>query len=449
MENNTYRTNADVIIIGAGGAGLTAAFTAYEGGKSVILLEKDQKVGGNTLCAHMGINAAGVDVQEANPEYVEAEAGVEGLEALQLNNERAHKELVKVFAENSGKMAALYQRLGVEFKSMVSRDPRNKTANYYMLLSKGGKTATVMVNAIYEAIQKTDIALYTGMDAREILTDVDGNVCGIRAVDEQGEEICFEASKVILCTGGFGQNRAYVAKVAPRLANAITDEMAPTSGDGIFMAEALGAQAVDLDQIQTFPHVIDKFGMVNPGILPGGFRTSAVYVNADAKRFTKEGFEIVEAALAQKDGAIYSIFSEADCNNNLKKMAADGWIFEADSAKELAGRLGLDSDALEETVKEWNAACAAGEDKDFGNDVLHPLTGKLYGYRFGIGVHFCCGGILINEKTHVLKADGSPIPGLYAAGEVTGGFHGTRRVDGSGTGDAFAFGYIAGKQMLA
>lgn len=113
---------------------------------------------------------------------------------------------------------------------------------------------------------------------------------------------------------------------------------------------------------------------------------------------------------------------------------------------ELAANLGLPEDALTATIEQWNTDCGKGTDSQFSRtDNLNPLTGKLYGYRFGAGAHYFMGGILINENTQVMNTEGSPIAGLYAAGEVTGGFHGTFRVDGCGTADAFVFGRIAGE----
>jgi succinate dehydrogenase/fumarate reductase flavoprotein subunit len=122
-----------------------------------------------------------------------------------------------------------------------------------------------------------------------------------------------------------------------------------------------------------------------------------------------------------------------------------GYVVSGDSAEELAGQLGIDADGLKAAIETWNAdAASTGTDSAFGREEITPLEGTLYGYKFGVGAHYFMGGILIDENTHVLNTDGNVIEGLYAAGEVTGGFHGTQRVDGSGTGDSIVFGMIAG-----
>ena len=142
-----------------------------------------------------------------------------------------------------------------------------------------------------------------------------------------------------------------------------------------------------------------------------------------------------DATLQQE--AVYAIFSEDDMNDNLATLEGRGFVKSGDTVAELAEALGLDADALQATIDQWNADCAAGSDSQFDRHNLKALEGKLYGYRFGVGAHYFMGGILINAQTQVLDENEQPIPGLYAAGEVTGGFHGTTRVDGSGTGDAF------------
>lgn len=280
------------------------------------------------------------------------------------------------------------------------------------------------------------------------MADENGAVCGVKASGADGEEIVFSGKAVILATGGFGQNHEMVESLRPDLANSVTDEIAPTTGDGIIMAQAVGAKTVDLDQMQTFPHVVVGDTWLPPMSMPGGFMTSAIFINQDAQRYTTEGFDpTTEDTLAQE--MVFTVFNEDDLNDDLKQLEARGLVKSGDTAEELALELELDAGALQATIDQWNADCEAGADSQFDNQTLKPLTGKLYGYRFGVGAHYMMGGVLINENTEVLDENEEPIPGLYAAGEVTGGFHGTIRVDGSGTGDAFVFGHLAGLKAAA
>ena len=132
-KETEYETEADIIVVGGGAAGMTAAITASDEGAKVILLEKSAVLGGNTVCAANGINAADSAVQLENEKYNEVKASVEGLEDLQMNNDDAKEELVKAFAENSGETIDWLSGLGVDFEVDIQEDPRNEKQNYYML----------------------------------------------------------------------------------------------------------------------------------------------------------------------------------------------------------------------------------------------------------------------------------------------------------------------------
>ncbi|MCD8014906.1 MAG: flavocytochrome c [Lachnospiraceae bacterium] len=429
-------TEADVIVVGAGGAGLSAAKTADENGASVILIEKSSNVGGNTLCATMGINAAGSQVQED----LGLELTVEGLIEMQMNNDDAIEELVTAFAENSGETIDWLASLGVEFTAEGGNN------DYMLMATADGKTSTTLVNALNNSLDSTDITLYLNTTATSLVTDDDGTVVGVVCEDADGNEVTFTGTSVILATGGFGQNSELLAEIRPDLANAITDEIAPTTGDGLLMAQELGADTVNLEDIQLFPHVIVGYGLLTPMNMPGGFNPDAIFVNENAERFAAEAFEISDAILEQPDGMAYCIFTEENLNETLEGLVELGYIVSGDTVEELAENLGLDAETLQATIDQWNADCEAGEDSLFGREEnLNKLEGKLYGYNFGVGAHYFMGGILINEYTQVVDTNGDAIEGLYAAGEVTGGFHGNYRVDGSGTGDAFVFGRLSGK----
>ena len=448
-EAADYVTDADIIIVGAGAAGMTAAVTAGNAGASVVLLEKSGKTGGNTPAAANGINAADSEVQLADETYTSANASAAGLEELQLQNEEARENLVDAFAENSGEVINwLSDDLGVEFETDIQEDPRNPVTNYYMLQArKDGSTGITLTNAVAKALENTDVNLYTNMTTHDLVQDENGTVTGVVATDANGNDVTFTGKAVLLATGGFGKNQELLAEVAPRLANATTDEIAPTTGDGLLMAEAVGAKTVDLDQIQTFPVVAEGYGMVTPNKLPGGFQVDAIVVNDNAERFAPEGFEMVDAVLSQPDGNAYMIFDEGALNDDIQNMIDGGYIQEAGTAEELAVKLNLDPDTLRNTVDAYNEDVADGTDDAFGKEGAQTLEGNLYGFKYGVGAHYFMGGVLINENTQVLDENENPIPGLYAAGEVTGGFHGTQRIDGSGIGDSFVFGRIAGRTI--
>lgn len=456
-ENAYEVTDADLIVVGAGGAGLTAAKVAGDQGLSVILLEKSGVVGGNSLCSQMGINAAGAKIQEGLP-YATRELLTEAQ-----SQAGGRENLISAYVENSGKAIDWFvDELGIDFEGPNSErvDPSNPIASalgghpsggdLFMMQAKAdGYTSNTLVNALSKSIRNSsNITLYVNTEATELVIGEAGNVVGVKAKAKDGSEVTFTGKAVLLATGGFGQNHEMVAALRPDLKNAITDEMAPTTGDGIVMAEAIGAKTVDMDAMQIFPHVPVGDTWMGPFGMPGGFRTSAIFVNQDAQRFTTEGFDnAANDILAQEK--TFSIFSAEDMNPTLEQLKARGIVKMADTPQELAEQLGLDPEALAATIAQYNADCEAGKDSQFNHENLKKLEGALGGYAFGVGAHYMMGGLLINEKTQVLNESEQPIEGLYAAGEVTGGFHGTVRVDGSGTGDAFVFGYVAGNEIVS
>ena len=457
-ENTVYEvTDADIVIVGAGGAGLTAAKAAADRGLSVIVIEKSGVVGGNSLCSQMGINAAGSKVQEGlGMEYATAEL----LKEAQMKW-GGRENLVDTYVDNSGKAVDWFvETLGVAFEGKTGDkvDPADPLASvgedhpsgsdlFMVKADTDGFTSNTLINALNKAIEKAGVKLYVNTEATDLIV-ADNAVTGVKAKAADGSEISFTAKAVLLATGGFGQNHEMVVKYRPDFANAITDEVAPTTGDGIVMAEAIGAKTVDMGEMQTFPHVPVGDTWLPPFAMPGGFMTTALFVNQNAQRYTTEGFDpSVEGTLKQEHAFV--IFGESDMNDTLKQLEGRGLVRSGDTAEALAEQLGLNGAALAATIEKWNADCDAGADSQFDRQpfTLKKIEGKLYGYAFGVGAHYMMGGLLINENTQVLDMNEQPIPGLYAAGEVTGGFHGTKRIDGSGTGDAFVFGYVAGNAI--
>lgn len=436
--------NADIIIVGGGAAGMTAAVTANEKGASVILLEKSGVLGGNTVCSANGINAFDSKVQLASEAYQNAPTSFEDIEALHMNDLN-RKELVDTFIENSGETIDFYSSLGVEFVPDIQDDARNSSQNYYMLKpADGSSTAITMINAIEKRLEDTGVIVYKNTEAISLVQDETGRVVGVNAKAADGSDLVFTGKAVLLATGGFGQNQELLGQVNPSLAKAITDEIAPTTGQGLLMAQAIGADAVDLGEIQTFPSVIPGSGMFfSFALWRGG---EAVYVNKTGERFAKEEFEMGPAILAQDTGLVYGIFDQDSYNPGMHGgLIEKGFIVSAETPEELAEKLGIPGEALAATIAKWNEdAENGGTDTVYGRENITTISGTLYGYQAGVGAHYFMGGLLINEKTQVMNTEGNPIPGLYAAGEVTGGFHGRQRVDGSGLGDSFVFGRLAG-----
>jgi len=401
-------------------------------------------LGGNTVCAANGINAFDSQVQLASEAYRNAPTSFEDIEALHMNDLN-RKELVDAFINASGETIDFYSSIGVEFVPDIQNDSRNSSQNYYMLKpADGSNTAITMITAIENRLAKTGVIVYKNTEAVSLIQDKSGRVTGVNAKASDGSDLTFTGKAILLATGGFGQNQELLGQVNPSLAKAITDEIAPTTGQGLLMAQAVGADAVDLGEIQTFPSVIKGYGMFfSFGLWNGG---EAIYVNNSGERFTKEAFEIGPEILAQDTGLVYGIFDQDSFNPGMHSgLIEKGYMFSAETPEELAGKLGIPADALAATIAKWNEDAAnGGVDTVYGREKITEISGTLYGYQSGVGAHYFMGGLLINPQTQVLNTEGNPIPGLYAAGEVTGGLHGRQRIDGTGLGDSFTFGRIAG-----
>lgn len=432
-----YVTEADVIVVGAGGAGLTAAMSALEKGASVILLEKSSFVGGNTLAAMSGINVANSQIQkDAGIEY-----SVEDFVEMQ-TNELARVNLITHLAERSAETVDWLVSIGADLAPNASKEFQVVTTE------PGAYTTVKLVETLENALEATDIQLYLNMEATALVTDEENRVVGVLATNAKGEEITFSAKSVVLATGGFGKDHERVETLVPAYKYVTTDEIAPTTGDGIDMAVAIGAKTVDMEQIMLHSSVGVGIGMVATGNLPGGKDIKAIVVNLNGERFGSDGNlkPLSSAIFEQPEGTGVMVFNQEYLSDFLKHYYDLGIVVSGETAAELAEKLGIDPDTLQATVDKWNEDVANGVDTLFGRESnLIPLEGTLCAFKYNPGVHYCMGGILINEDAQVLDMQEAPIVGLYAGGEVTGGVHGNTRVDGSAVTDTFVFGRIAGQ----
>ncbi len=271
-------------------------------------------VGGNTLCTTMGINAAGSQVQkDAN-----VAGTVEDFVTAQLNNEDARENLVRALCERSGETIDFFSSLGVEFTVGGNSD-------FMLITETDGKPSVTMVNAAYKALKETAAQLYLNTEVTDLTTN-NGVVTGCVATDAAGNQVTFAGKSVILCTGGFGQNRELLGQVRLDLATTVTDEIAPTTGQGLMLAQKLGAATVNLDSIQLFPHVVPSYGLIVPFGIPGGFHPNAIYVNNATQRFVVEGFEVSDAILAQDEGEVFCIFAEEAKNDMMTQLEGLGYV---------------------------------------------------------------------------------------------------------------------------
>ena len=314
-----------------------------------------------------------------------------------------------------------------------------------------GKTLSVgsyMIPLLQENCDKAGVQTLLNTTATELLTDANGAVVGVKATGSTGETITVNAKSVVLTTGGFGANLDMVTEYKPELKGFMTTNAAGAQGQGIEMATAVGADTVDMDQIQIHPTVeANTAALITEGLRGDG----AVLINAEGKRFIDEvgTRDVVSAAeIAQTGSYSWLVVDQAmvDASSVIQGYIKKGYTVTGQTYEELAKAMGVDEAAFAETMKTWNGYVEAKNDPDFGRTSFAKAldTAPYYAIKVTAGVHHTMGGLKINTNTEVLKADGSVIPGLFAAGEVTGGVHGANRLGGNAVADFTVFGRIAG-----
>ncbi len=433
----------DVIVVGSGGAGLSAANAAAAAGAKVAVFEKMGVIGGNTLRATGGINAAGTKRQIAvgisdSPELFYKDTMKGGYD----KNDPA---LVRVLAERSASSVEWLESMGGDL-SDVGR-LAGASVNRAHRPQGGGKVGPEIVKTLAGAAQK-ESRIVTFTDARVTALSMDkrGAVSGV-AVAMGGREYKVAAKAVVLATGGFGANNEMAASYIPGLKGFATTNQPGATGDGIKLAEAVGAALVDMKEIQTHPTYAPGKEMITEAVRGNG----AILVNKSGRRFCNElsTRDVVSAAiLAQEGKSAYLVFDDS-VRKSLKAIedyVKMGIVLEASSPAELAGKIGATPEALTATINRYNGFVDAKTDADFARaDLPRALAvGPYYAIEVTPAIHHTMGGVKIDTATRVISAKGEPIPGLFAAGEVTGGVHGGNRLGGNALADIVTFGRIAG-----
>ena len=451
-EKPQVEVSCDVLVIGAGGAGLTAAAVAKENGAHVVVLEKMPLVGGNSLKATGGMNAAGTKFQEA---LGITDSGVQ--EFIEDTMNGGHQindiDLVTTMAEGSSDAVNWLETINAPLPKVAATG--GTVHKYLHEPEDGSAVGSYLVDKLSTYCAETGIPVLLNTKAESLLTE-DGKVTGATA-SGPNLDYTIKADAVVLATGGFGANFDMMTQYDPSLANAVTTNHSGATGDGILMGEAIGADTVDMDQIQLHPTVFQETGLlVSESVRSMG----GILVNAEGKRFCNDMStrDAVSAAELEQPGAYaYIIFDQriVDDLASCQKYIKSGITVQADTYEDLAKEMGLEEEAAAafvESMAVWNEAVAAGEDAEFGrnNGMDGDLsTAPYYAIKIAPGIHHTMGGLKINTETEVLDKEGNKIPGLFAAGETTGGVHGGNRIGGNAVCDFVVFGRIAGANAAA
>lgn len=446
----------DVVVIGAGGAGFSAAIEAKNAGANVVLLEKMPAVGGNSLISGAEMNAA--------KNWVQPKLGIND-DSPELHAEDTYKggdmkgdmNVIKVMTHNALDAAKWCRDyLGVRFEDdnlfFFGGHSRKRA------LIPVGHTGTEFITKFQAKADELGIPVITNMKAEELIKDKSGRVVGVKAT-MNGASYTFNAKGgVVLATGGFGANPEMVKKYNPKIDERFKTTDAPgTTGEALYMAERAGAQLVNMGYIQTYP-ICDPISGVIELIADARF-DGAIMLNQEGKRFVEELQRrdvLSEAILKQTGGYCWVLWNDkiGSISNTVKEHPTEyeaftkqGIMATCDDLKCVSDFTKIPFDSLKGTVNRVSSMTGKGNDKDFNHrsGLVDMTQGKYYVIKAVPSVHHTMGGVRINEKAQALTAEGKAIPGLWAAGEVTGVTHGTNRLGGNAYTDIIVFGRIAGK----
>ncbi len=444
----------DVVVVGGGGAGMTAAITAAEEGKNVLLIEKNDILGGNTTRASSGMNACET--------HYEKEQGVEdSVKSFVEDTMKGGKELndpalVQFLAENSSAAIDWLDKEGAELKGPLTTMGGLSAKRTHRPVDEEGNITAVgnyLASQLSKKMDELKIETMTGTEVKSIIMEND-KASGVIATSDGNNKITVHASAVIVATGGFGGNMDMVVKYRPDLKGYISTNVPTASGDAIAFLGEVGAEFIDMDQIQLHPTVIPTDGALVGEALRGD---GAILVNKEGLRFTDERGtrDAVSAAeVAQTDGNVWLIVNQEmyDVSAIIQKLDKKGYMVKGKTLDDLAKAMSFDDAAtknFKDTMAKWVTYVEKKEDPDFNRKIDTEITdlskGTYYAVNVGPGIHHCMGGVKIDTSTHVLTKEGKPIAGLYACGEVTGGVHGANRLGGNAVADIVVFGRQAGK----
>jgi fumarate reductase flavoprotein subunit len=451
-----FEASADVLIVGAGAAGLVAALAAHEAGAEVVVVERDMVPSGSTALSAGLIPAAGTRFQR--------QAGIEDTPELFARDilEKAHREpdpvmVVRLAGHVGTVLEWLADRHGLPFDVITNFSYPGHSARRMHGLPK--RTGSELIDRLREAVEVQGIPILTGFRATTLFTHDDGAIAGIAGTRPGGGQETIGCRALVLACNGYGGNRALVAQHIPQMTDALWFGHSGNEGDAVLWGQALGAELVDMSGHQGHGSVAQPHGILITWatIMEGGFQ-----VNARGERFSDESHGYSEQAanvLRQPDGKAWTIFdariaSIARQFEDFRNAEAQGAILSADTIEALAGKLGLPAEALVRTAAEVEAR-KRGEGTDrFGRAFAGTpsLTAPFCAVKVTGALFHTQGGLRVDEDARVLRRDGGTIAHLFACGGAAAGVSGARAegyLSGNGLLTAVALGEIAGRAAAA
>lgn len=476
----------DLVVVGGGASGKSAALTAAQAGLRVALLEKQAETGGTSVYAE---GTAAFESSEQRSRGVPDHEGKhfptkeEGFRRYtDYSHHRANPDVVRMQVNNTAETIDIYKSLGITYTDVTiyAYDQPNELYTFHRPEGLGAHCQEVLLKAIQDA----GVDIFTSTRAKQLLT-TDGAVVGVIAEDADGSTLTIGAKAVILASGGFGNNPELVKKYSwfPHTAEFMYQAV-PTNnvGDGLTMALEVGADTASLGAVMVIPC---GRGKTLTSHVSGAGSQPVLWVNKTARRFASEEVAMSFAdagntVAKQPEAVVYAIIDAETVRHlmeegsdiglgdfieyhlklsrlqtELDQDVADGVAWKGDTIEELASAAGLDPRVLAETVAEYNEACDTGHDPLFFKPAkfLRPVrTGPFYAINMAPSVLVSCGGIRVNGNLQVTDADYRPVPGLYAVGMEASGLYGdTYNLDVPGTANGFAHasGRVAARHVIA
>ena len=432
--------DTEIVIVGAGGAGMTAAIMLQQAGKDFVILEKMPYVGGNTTKATGGMNASETHYQKEQG-IVDSNA-LFAADTMKGGHALNDPSLVAVMANSSAGAIDWLDTIGAELPKISFSG--GASVNRIHAPEDGSGVGAFLVDRFSAKLAELGVEVMLETAATELLTDGDGKITGVKA---EGPDAVYtiNAKAVILASGGFGANEEMYTSYRPDLKGTVTTNAPGATGDGIVMAQKLGADLVDIEQIQLHPTVEQTTSILITESVRGDERFTNELLTRDA---------VSAAELAQEGSYAYIIFDQK-LRDNLKaieKYVKSGITVQADTIEGLAEQLQIDPATLAKTLDGWNEIVKNQRDPDFGRTTGMKedlTTPPYYAIKIAPGIHHTMGGVKINTAAEVISTEGKAIPGLFAAGEVCGGVHGGNRLGGNAVADIVIFGRIAAESAMA
>lgn len=443
--NDSY----DVVIIGSGGTGLAAAIQANELGMKVAVLEKEEELGGNTNRASSGMNAAETNVQLKHG-VIDNVADFYH-ETYKDGGRLNDKDMLGYFVYHTAPAVDWLADHDIKLDDITVTGGMSKKRTHRpaSMAPIGG----FLVKSLLGVVAKENIPVFNNTKVTKLLQAADGRINGVE-VKSGDLTKKVDAKAVILATGGFGASKEYIERFRPDLKDYKTTNQPGATGDGLKLAENVGAELMQMNLVQVHPTVQQDHPhvyLIGEAVRGEG----AILVNAQGERFVNElnTRKIVSNAItALPEHSAYLIFDQGirDRAKAIEFYDKTGLVVHGDTIEDLAQNLNMDPTTLKATVNTWNQAVSSHDDEQF-----HRTTGMdrgitkpgFFAIHIAPAIHYTMGGIHITPKTQVLDGNGDIIKGLYAAGEVAGGLHGNNRVGGNSIAETIVFGRQAGQQV--